>query len=94
MICSYFNDPITTQQLDTAQGDGHNMGVICNVRAIDDIQSLRFVRVPIEPYIQLCLQLLIVVPQFSVPSSGCNGILAATQDFVSQEKDNNWKNCV
>ena len=97
MICSYFNDPITTQQLDTAQGDSHNMGVICDVRAIDNIQSLRFVRVPIEPYIQLCLQFLIMVPEFSVPTSGCNGILVAIQYFVNfvaqPTKDNNWRNC-
>lgn len=92
MICSYFMEPITIEDLDKASRDGHNMGVICGVRAIDKIQSHNFVRVPIEPYIQLCLQFLIL----SVPSSGCNVILGATKDYINKAEDENdeWKNCI
>ena len=56
MICGFYNNPVSITELNSAATLGHQMGAICSVRPTDEMESVKFGRLPLEPFLQVSLE--------------------------------------
>lgn len=96
MICGYYKDPQTVDDVWRAERHGHHMGVLCNLRphvnitCAHDQTTISMVQVPIEPYIRLCLQSTLVS---SWTGCGFGADVHSIVETVGADTASTWKNC-
>lgn len=88
MICGYYKQGLTSEEIDTASTHGHNMGTVCNVRTqlkasvsrgphAGSGSDFTVSEIAFEPFIRLCLQYVLLEDK--------NGVYQKIRDMTPED---------